>query len=49
MEEFILNAVKDVGFPIVACGYLIIRVEKKLEALATSIQALSVSIASQDK
>ena len=40
MEEF-LKAVANVGFPIVVAAYLLIRVESKIDNLATSINKLS--------
>jgi len=39
--ETILQAVANVGFPIVVCTYLLVRIEGKLETLAASIADLA--------
>lgn len=39
--EDLLKAVADVGFPIAVTAYLLIRIESKLDKLATSINQLS--------
>jgi flagellar biogenesis protein FliO len=40
MEDF-LKAVANIGFPIAVAAYLLIRIESKLDSLATSINQLS--------
>jgi hypothetical protein len=40
MEDF-LKAIANVGFPIAVAGYLLIRVENKMDSLAASINQLS--------
>lgn len=44
MEEF-LTAIGNLGFPITVSIYLLVRVEKKLEVLANSINELARVIA----
>jgi len=39
--EIILQAVGSVGFPIAVAAYLLVRLEQKLEGLATSINELA--------
>lgn len=41
---YLLTAVSQVGFPIVLTGYLLIRFEKKLEALSQNILKLTEEI-----
>lgn len=43
MEDF-LKAVANTGFPIVVAGYLLIRIEGKLDSLSASINKLSTVI-----
>jgi hypothetical protein len=40
MEDF-LKAVANIGFPIAVAAYLLIRIESKLDSLASSINQLS--------
>lgn len=40
----ILQAVGNVGFPIVVTTYLLVRIESKLEALASSIARLAEAV-----
>jgi len=39
--ETILQAIGNVGFPIVVTAYLLVRIENKLEGLAASITSLA--------
>ncbi|HBY05280.1 MAG TPA: YvrJ family protein [Desulfotomaculum sp.] len=39
--ETILQAIGNVGFPIVVTAYLLVRIENKLEGLADSITSLA--------
>ena len=39
--EQILQAVGSVGFPIAVAAYLLVRLEQKIESLATSINELA--------
>lgn len=48
MEEF-FNAVTNFGFPIVVSGYLLLRFEKKLEALEKSINGSDGIIVNQKR
>jgi hypothetical protein len=40
-SSFIVTAVGNFGFPIVVTGYLLIRFEKRIENLNSSIQSLA--------
>jgi len=42
--ETILQAIGNVGFPIVVTAYLLVRIENKLEGLAVSITSLAHAI-----
>ncbi|MDD2212550.1 MAG: YvrJ family protein [Clostridia bacterium] len=42
--DLILQAVGNVGFPIVVAAYLLVRIEGKLEALAASIARLAEAV-----
>lgn len=42
--ETILQAIGNVGFPIVVTAYLLVRIENKLEGLADSITSLAHAI-----
>ncbi|MDO5714751.1 MAG: YvrJ family protein [Tissierellia bacterium] len=48
MEE-LLSHVSNLGFPIVITGYLLMRMEKKLDDLTNSITTLTHSIVDLDK
>jgi hypothetical protein len=39
--ELFLQAIGSVGFPIAVAAYLLVRLEQKLEGLATSISELA--------
>jgi len=39
--ELFLQAIGNVGFPIAVAAYLLVRLEQKLEGLATSISELA--------
>ena len=39
--ETILQAIGNLGFPIVVTAYLLVRIENKLEGLAASITSLA--------
>ena len=42
--DLILQAVGNVGFPIVVAAYLLVRIEGKLETLAASIARLAEAV-----
>jgi hypothetical protein len=42
--ETILQAVGNLGFPIVVTAYLLVRIETKLESLAASIAGLAQAV-----
>ena len=42
--ETILQAIGNVGFPIVVAAYLLVRIENKLEGLTASIASLARAI-----
>ncbi|HAU30897.1 MAG TPA: YvrJ family protein [Desulfotomaculum sp.] len=42
--ETILQAIGNVGFPIVVTAYLLVRIENKLEGLAASITSLANAV-----
>ncbi|NLC43846.1 MAG: YvrJ family protein [Clostridiales bacterium] len=42
--EPILGMIADIGFPIAISVYLLVRIEKKMESLTTSIQSLTDAI-----
>lgn len=46
MEEF-LSAIGQYGFPMVVCGYVLIRLEKKMDDLTGSIKELATYIKSE--
>jgi hypothetical protein len=45
--ETILQAVANVGFPIAVAAYLLVRIEGKLDALASSIARLAEAVAGE--
>lgn len=45
---YLLTAISQVGFPIVLTGYLLIRFEKKIEALTETISRLIDVIINKD-
>jgi hypothetical protein len=42
--NLVLQAVSTVGFPIVVCGYVLVRLEKKMEELGQAITSLTVQL-----
>ncbi len=43
----LLNAVKDLGFPIAIAAYMLIRIESKLDSLSSSINQLATIISAK--
>jgi hypothetical protein len=49
MEFELLSAVANVGFPIAVAGYLLVRMESKMDALTAAISALTTRLSDGKK
>ncbi len=49
MEEMILNALSSLGFPAAICLYLLMRVNKTLEALTSAINNLNRDVEKREE
>lgn len=47
--ENVMTMISNVGFPIVICLYLLMRIESRMEILSNSINELSQSIKDNNK